>query len=389
MIQVLITDKNLNVVGDPVEDWEDLQVTTNYNEPAAGSLKVTAWPEVMEQLQPGHRLVVLRNGEIWSAGPMEVPEEWAWGLGGDDGGQDAPEPGEVTVSFSDDDATVAGRLTYPDPAKTASNSTQPAAYTATAVNAETLMRTLVNVNAGPGALAARRIPHLILGAVAGVGTSTSLTTRFEPLGDVLRSVAAAGGNLVFGTRQIDDDLEFTVRARRDLTATARFSPGLNNLRSVAYKASAPTTTAAIVGGSGEGDARVIVEVIDGAAETSWFRVERWVDNAGVADDSKGELTAAGQEALAAGAEPVQLSTVTVDTEDLQAGRDFGVGDLVTVQLPTGLEVVDVVRSITLRATPTAGEAVASVIGSADATTDRQMVQMIRELGRRLGRLETR
>jgi len=388
MITLLVTDKNLNVVGDPIDDWSNLKVTRNDNAPHSGELTVTARPEVMSLLQPGNRLVVMRDGVIWTAGPMEVPQDWQEGLSGPDGGSDDPPPGEVTVNFTNDLAVIAGRLTYPNPAQAASAQTVEN-YVRTSVNAETLLRDLVNLNAGPGALPERRVPRLVLGAVAGVGTTTSLTTRFEPLGDVLRSVALSGGDLAFGTVQVGDQIEFRVWERRDLTSTARFSFDLNNLRHVHYKLSAPTVTAAIVGGSGEGTARTIVEVTDTDAESTWWRVEKWVDQGGVADDANGELTRAGQEELASGAAPVEMSTLTVDTEDLQAGRDFAVGDLVTIALPTGVEVAEYVRSDTLTATPDGGESVVSVIGTPDATTDRQLVQVVREMSRRLGRLETR
>lgn len=388
-IKLLITDQNLAPVGDELVDWADLKITRNDNAPDSGQVSLIAWPEVLEQLQPGNRLVVIRDRQIWTAGPMEIPQDFQEGIGGDDGGVDAPDPGEVVVNFTDDSSPVAGHLTYPDPTKAASDPTQPTAYTATAVNAEVLLRTLVNVNAGPGARADRRIPKLVLGALSGVGTNTSLTTRFEELGKVLRSVALAGGDLTYRTRQVGNQIEFHAAARRDLTSTARFSKGLGNLRSLRYKISAPTVTAAIVGGSGEGSSRTVVEVVDAAAAASWWRIEQWVDQGGVANDANGELTKAGQEALANGAAPVEVSTVTVDTEELQAGRDYMPGDLVTVALPGGLEVAQVVRSDTLTASPDGGERVSSVIGSPDATTEEQMVALIRELSYRLSRIEAR
>lgn len=388
MIQLLVTDQDLNVLGDPLDGWTNLTVTRNDNAPDSGQLDLVARPETMALLQPGTRLVVMRDDKIWTAGPMEVPEEWELGIGGDQGGQDVPEPGEVAVSFSSDDAVVAGRRTYPDPTLVASSASQPTAYTSTA-GAETILRDLVNRNAGPGALAARRVPGLVLGAAAGAGTTTSVTTRFEGLGDVLRSVALAGGDLAFGTRQVGNQIQWRVWARRDLTSMVRFSFDLNNLRYLKFKMSAPTATTAIVGGSGEGTARTIVEVTDTAAEAAWWRVETFVDSSGVADNGTGELTKAGQEALAGGAQPIQLSTVTVDTGDLQAGRDFEVTDLVAVQLPTGLQVAQYVRSDTLTATPDGGELVTCVIGTPDAGTDRATDLVLRELAVRLGRLEAR
>ena len=398
MVELLVTDKNLTVQGDPLDGWTDFSSTLNFDEPASGQVTLPAYPEVMEQLQPGNRLVVIRDGAIWTAGPMEIPADYSWGVGGD---VNEPDPGKVVVNFSDDLARVVGYVTYPDP--TAAFEDQDAAggtpgtdafYTLTSTNAETILRTLVNLNCGPGAIAARKIEKLVLGAVAGVGSTTSVSTRFEPLGDVLRAVAAVDG-LGFRTRQASTQIVFEVYQPADRTGTARFSAGLGNLTSVSFKISAPTATSELVQG-GDVGTRVYVETTSGAA-ADWYRVEKLVDQSGTADDSGGELTQAGNLAFGDDNPQVTLSTVTVDVPDLPgepgsgtiAGRDFGLGDTVTVVLPTGLEVADIVRSITLAATPSGGELVTSVIGSQDATTNSATVKVVRDLARRLGRLETR
>jgi hypothetical protein len=382
-IQLLVTDEALAVQGDPPAAWTDLDATLKFNEPASGSVDLVAHPYVMEQLQPGNRLVVVRDGSIWMGGPMEIPTDFSWGIGGVG---EAP-PGKVRVNFSDDLVRPAGYLTWADPA--AAWSAQPdTARQILSTNAEVIIRTLVSENCGPAALAARQIPNFALAALAGVGTTTSVNTRFEGLLATCRRVAIDGGGLGFRTRQTSSQVEFEVYQPQDLTATARFSEGLGNLRAVSYKQSAPTVTHALVSNSDQASPRVYVEVADSAAAAAWWRVEQLV-NGTADDDTNGELTQEGTEALADGAQPVELATVTVDTEDLRAGRDFGLGDRVTVALPTGLEVADVVRSIHLQATPGSGEYVTSVIGSPSATSDPQMVRLVRDLSRRLGRIEAR
>ncbi|MBD0837364.1 siphovirus ReqiPepy6 Gp37-like family protein [Streptomyces sp. TRM68416] len=385
-IQLLVTDENLTVQGDPLADWTSLDATMRFNEPGSGSVDLVAHPYVIAQLQPGNRLVVIRDDDIWMAGPMEISQDFSWGIGGEG---EAP-PGRVRVNFSDDLAVPAGYITFADPAVTWTNQPDTASYSLTSTNAETIIRTLVNVNCGPGALADRQIPNFALAAVTGVGTTTSVTTRFEGLLAACRRVAIDGGGLGFRTRQTASQIEFEVYAPADLTATARFSAGLGNLRALTYKRSAPTVTHALVQGS-EVEApasRVFVEAADPGAAAAWWRVEQLVSGT-ADDDTNGELTQDGTEALAEGAAPVELATVTVDTSDLKAGRDYGLGDRVTVALPTGLEVADLVRSIHLQATPDSGEYVTSLVGSPEATSDPQMVRLVRELGRRLGRLEAR
>lgn len=382
-ITLLVTDKNLVVQGDPLTGWTDLACDLNFNQPAAGSITLPAWPEVMAQLQPGNRLVVVRDGDIWCAGPLEAPQSFTWDL------ESNAEPGTVVCGFSDDLARVAGYLTYPDP--TLAFSAQPAGTTTrsiTATNAETIIRTLVNENCGPGALAARQVEQLVLDSVASVGSTTSISTRLEALLDVCRTVASTDG-LGFRTRQDAGQIKFGVYAPVDRTATARFSRDLGNLRSVSYSMIAPLATAELVqGGDITTTTGVFVEVDSGAA-TSWYRVEKLQDQSGVADDTHGELTQAGTLALGDDNPQSTLTTVTVDTDDLKAGRDFGLGDKVTVVLPTGLEVADVVRTISLAATPDGGEVVTSVVGNQDQSTALSTIRVVRELSRRLGRLETR
>jgi hypothetical protein len=383
-VHLLITDKNLVVQGDPLDGWTSLDCTRRFNEPGSGQVSLPARPDIMAQLQPGNRLVVIRDRAVWMAGPLEIPTDYSWSV------TEAPGEGRVEVTFADDLATVAGYITWPAPAS--AWSTQPAntQRQINDVSAETIVRTLVDENCGPGARAERRIPQFVLDPVAGVGTSTSVSTRFEPVLDAARRAALAGG-IGFRTRQAGGKIRFGCYAPADRTGIARFSIGLGNLRSIQARHSAPTVTHALVGGT-EPDTgttgRAYLQVADTAAAASWWRVERYLDG-GADNDADGALTRAGTEAIASGAASVELATVTVDTPDLKAGRDFSLGDRVTVALPYGVEVADVVRSIHLQATPESGEYVTSVIGSHEATTDPAMVRLVQDLGRRIGRLETR
>ncbi|WP_405911372.1 siphovirus ReqiPepy6 Gp37-like family protein [Streptomyces longwoodensis] len=384
-VQLLITDRNLVVQGDPLDGWTNLDCTKRFNEPGAGSVDLPARPDVMAQLQPGNRIIVIRDGAVWQSGPLEIPSDFTWSV------TEAPGWGKVTANFSDDLALIAGYITWPTPASAWTAQLANTYRQLNSTNAETIIRTLVDENCGPGARAERRIPRLALDAVAGAGASTTVKTRFEPLLDACRRVAVAGGGIGFRTRLTSTQLLFGCYQPRDLTATARFSIGLGNLRAIQAKRSAPTITHALIAGTEPEtgtSGRSYVQVADSTAAATWWRVERYVD--GPADnDTNGELTQAGTEELAGGSAPVELATVTVDTPDLKAGRDFDLGDRVTVALPYGVEVADLVRSIHLQATPDGGEYVTTLIGSPEATTDPQMVKAMRTLGRRLGRLETR
>ncbi|MEU4502666.1 siphovirus ReqiPepy6 Gp37-like family protein [Streptomyces sp. NPDC024089] len=381
MIQLLITDESMAVQGDPIAGWTSVDATLRFNEPATGTVELPATPEVMAQLQPGNRLVVIRDGQIWMAGPMEIPTDYSWSVGAG--------VGVVTVSFSDDLALLAGYITWPAPGS--AWTAQPAHdyRSFRSANSETVVRTIVNETCGPGARSERRIPNLALAPAAGTGTVWSAKTRFEPLLEFCRRVAVFGG-LGFRTRQANGQILFETYAPADLTRTARFSTGLGNLRSIQYKLSAPTATHVLVAGteSDESTTRTYLERSDPGAASTWWRVEQYLDG-GADTNADNELSAAGDAELAESGATVELATVTVDTADLRAGIDYGLGDRVTVALPHGLEVTDVVRSIHLQATPDSGEYVSAVIGSPAATTDPQMVRLVRTLTRRLGRLESR
>ncbi|GAA2217654.1 hypothetical protein GCM10010400_74510 [Streptomyces aculeolatus] len=380
-VTLLITSKTLQPLGDPLDGWSNLAAEVRFNEPGTGTVDLPAWPEVVELLQPGNRLVVIRDGAIWMAGPLEEPQSGEWSADGE------ADPGVVKAAFSDDLARVAGYVTYPNPAATFESQTTASEATRqiTATGAGSIIRTLVDENCGPGALSARRIEQMVLDSATGIGSSTAITTRFEPLIDACRTVASGDG-LGFRTVQVGDQIHFQVYEPQDLTATARFSRDLGNLRAYNYTLAAPTATSQLVIGGDEGS-RAFVEVTSGA-HADWYRVEKVVDQSGTTN-ANGELTQAGALEFGNDNPTASLSTVTVDTEDLRAGIDFGLGDKVSVVLPTGLEVADIVRSIRLDVSPNEGELVTSVIGTGDQTTDTRLVKQIRTLARRLGRVETR
>ena len=395
-VTLVVTDQDLAPVGDPLDGWTNLDVTRRFNEPASGTVDLPASPEVMALLQPGRRLVVIRDGAVWTAGPMEIPQEIEVGYGGgDEGGGQAP-PGDITINFTDDLGRVAGYITWPDPSEAWADQPTGTARTITGADGETIIRQLVDESCGPGARPERRIPRLVLGDPSGAGTATVVNTAFEGLLEACRRVAIDGGGLGFRTRQADRQIVFEVYGPRDLSTSARFSFGLGNLRYLRAKISAPTVTHALVTGNErqpeeEGDPvppRTFLEVADTGQATTWYRVEKHVDG-GADDDSAGEMTQAGREELAGGAAPVELATVTVDTADLAAGRDFDLGDRVSVQLPNGQQVTDLVRSIHLQATPAGGEQVTTLVGSPEATADPQMVRLVQDLTRQIGRITAR
>jgi hypothetical protein len=378
MITILFTDGDLTPLGQPIVRFRQLQCTLRFNEPDSTLLTVPALPTYLEMAQPGNRLVVIRDGEILTAGPIEYPARFDWSAASTD---DTAEPGLLTIGATDDSVWLAGHRVYPDPAH-ASTAQTTDFYTSTA-NAEVAMRALVNLNAGPGALAPRQVPHLILGTLASVGTSINVRSRFDPLSDQLRAAALAGGGLGFRVRQDGSDLKFEVYQPADLSNQVRFSRGLGNLRTIGYQAQGPTATVAIVGGDGTGASRTIVEREDTAATALWGRMETFV---GDSSSDTTTLDQAGDDALAGAAEQAQLTVFAIDTPLQRFGTHYRLGDRVAVEVYPGLQVSDVVRAVTLTATKD-GEVVQPQIGSTSMTADLETTRQLRAFGVRLGRLE--
>ena len=376
---ILVTGPDLKAVTHPVQGWTALDCRLRHNEVSAGTITMPASPDVLAAVNtPNNRITVVRNpntaagvpGAVVMSGPVEKPGAYRWSLDGDAG------PGMITVAFADNLLYLAERVTYPNPAQ-AANAQTADQYTAAGVNAETLMRTLVDLNAGPGALVARRVPLLALGTVAGVGTNVDVTTRFESLTDVLRYAATTGGGLGFRVRETGGQLLFEVW-QPQLRANARFSRARGNLRRLETDPSAPTATVAIVGGTGTGASRLIVER---AATTSWRRMEMFVNQSSVS--TTGELERYGDEALTEHGEKAGLTAEPIGGPEV---LDY-LGDLVPVDLAPGVSYVDVVSEVHIQATPRGGVTYTPTVGRSDSTAESALVALVRDMSRRLGRLE--
>lgn len=380
-IHLLVTDGNLNIVGDPIYCWETLDCTLRHNAAGSGQFTTPAYDWIRDQIQPGNRIVVIRNGEIFMAGPWEsrMREQ------SDDG--DNAGVGVLTVDFTDDLGTVVTRLAMPDPAVTPED--QLVDYWTYSGNAEVVLRSLVDANCGPGARTARRIPQLELGTLQGVGGTVTGQLRLEQLGDALRTIAQAGGKLGFRTRHdmTLNKILFEVFAPRDLSNVVRFSFGLGNMRYLALDEQAPTATTAVVGGQGEGADRYMIGRTRTDAETVWGRSETYVARPG--NDPLESLQEDGDQALSEAAPTVRLQSNTYDTPDQRFGVHYGLGDKVSIEVAPGEQVSDLVRLVHLQAWATAGELVSAMVGTQDASSDPKWVYQLRQMDRRVGRLERR
>lgn len=383
---IQITDRNLNYIDDPIINWTTLDVTLRYREPGSGYFEAPGYDWIRRQLAPGNRVVINRGpipalnypGEILIAGPIE---EWLDERADD--GENAGD-GKLTVHFADDFAWIAARCVYPNPAKTPDQQDIDS-WTFTG-NGEVAIRALVDANAGPGALAARRVPGLVLGALSGVGGNVTVTTqRMQPLPDVLRDIADAAGGLGFRTKQVGQQVQFEVYQPPDVSGSVRFGFRIGNMKYLAFNVKAPTVTAAIVGGQGEGADRALIERSNDGDAAAWGRFEKLTSRPGTT--AAQTLQDDGDRALAEGAPTRRVSSNVVDNVDQTFGVHYQLGSIVALETTPGQQLTDIVQTVHMQAWPTAGEVWSATVGSQADIAAPRWVELLRQLDERLGTLE--
>ncbi len=227
------------------------------------------------------------------------------------------------------------------------------------------------------------MPALALEATDGLrGPTDTWTARWENLADLVTRIAAQAG-LGYRIVQAGTVLQFEVFTPADRSTTARFSRAAGTLRGYAYTLGAPNATTSVAGGQGTGSDRATAEVINAGAETDWGRVEAFVDSGGA---NPAALTQAATDNNTSNGPTATLSLSPIDTPTLRYGRDYALGDTVTVDVLTE-SLVDVVREVTL-STDATGMTVAPVVGNASSTgTDPAVNRAVRALAKRLNNLE--
>lgn len=370
--------------------WSKIELKPRHMVVGFGEFTTAATPSVLDAVNtPENRVVVLREAAgdaptVEMCGPIESsPQGYQADRDGDDG------PGVVTVRFASDDARLADRLVYPTPSLPSTGQNVTTRYTIAAVNPEDAMRALFNLNAGPGALVARRFPGFILGTdnalLPGVTVSTSFT-RDTVLTDALREVsrlsAAGNSGLGLGYRlvQVGATIEFQIFAPRDLAGSVVFSRDLGNVETLDYVPTAPIDTVAIVGDATAGVGRVVKERINTAAlAEGWARREVWVDGSGAANAT--ELEQLGDKVLAEGGATYQVSVVARETRDQRWRYDFGPGDQGSVEVAPGVFVTALVQGADITVTPESGEVVKPIVATSAESLMPATAREIRKIWR--------
>ena len=300
----------------------------------------------------------------------------------------------ITLSGADYLGLIANKICYPAPASAWSAQTAASTDPVASTPLETAIKHYVTANVGSGAIASRRNTLLDVAASTGRGANVSYTVKFGSgvnlnLMDVIRTLIASTGNgNAMGVSLVRNPtthrLTFDVVVPRNLSGKAWVSRDLGNLTAIAFNLTDPTVTDALVQGSGTNFIQSTA-----SAKTMFNQVEAFNDS--TSESVVANLNATAQQAILSGAAGPTLTATLADTPFLTYGRDYGLGDIVTIEVRPGNTYSDVITGVTLTADPTQQPPISVVptVGqNANATaTDQsiigQLTQRIRTLEKKL------
>lgn len=269
---------------------------------------------------------------------------------------------------------LADRIIYPNPAQPATGQDK-ARYEANGA-AETVLKDLVNLNAGTGALPARRSPSFEVEPTEGRGTETVISERFSNLLEVAGRIADTGGISFSTVREDSGKIVLRTRTRRDLSRQYRFEA------TGEFFQEAPKANTVIIAGQGEGADRTLYEKV--SQEPSWgHRVEVLKDRRD--SDDTAVLVSSADEALEENGAKNGASLKVSESQDVLFGKHFNLGDTITVQL-AGVSISEPIRTAEITWTPY-GRDVELGVGAADKAP--RWSQRIKDLDTRLRSLESR
>lgn len=317
--------------------------------------------------------LVQRLGAGWSVLVTDGPIRFSGAIRGFQTDIDAA-GATLTINGKTELHRLADRLVYPDPAQAAGS--QGVARYELRGPAETVIKTLVDRNAGPGALAPRRSPSFTIEPTSGTSAQVSISERFSNLLEVAQTVAGKASLVFDAVREDDGQVVFRTWPARDLTRRVRIEA------TGSIKTEAPAGTAVIVAGQGEGEARTLLEKAPAPGEWG-HRVELFKDRRDT--DSADALGQAADEALA---EVTAKNSATFDLLERPGatfGTDFDLGDTITLEL-SGAEMSEQVTSATVTWTPHGRTVTLGVGPEAEANTPAWSPRLS-DLDTRLRRME--
>ena len=213
--------------------------------------------------------------------------------------------------------------------------------------AETVAKQLVDLNAGPNALAGRPVRGLTVAATNALGATVTSQRRLDMLLEALQEVCEEGG---IGFRMVN--MEFDTYVPVDKSASIIFSTELGNMIDYNYMIELPKANYIIAGGAGELAARDFTSVDDGDSINEFDeRIEYFYDygNAGSVADLRAKATAK----LATLSSAYSLVAQVKEVTHMKFFDDFFLGDIVSANV-RGTVFDNIIRSAHINLNPKKG-----------------------------------
>jgi hypothetical protein len=351
-IWVEIIDKNLVSQG-PVQ-FVNISAQLYYNAVGSYTITVPYTDALWNLMMAGDFMVNVNWRGLFSFGGKCEQPGYQDSIPGAPGSTTGSGP-FITLTGADYLGLIANRICYPSPAATWAAQSASATDPVSNTPLETAIKHYVNNNIGPGAIAARRHSLLDIAASSGRGANVSYTVKFGSgvdlnLMDVIRTLITATGNgnamgVQVTRNPVTHRLLFDVYIPRNLTGKAWFSEQLGNLTAIQFSLVDPTVTDALVQGA---STNFIQQTA--AGRTQWNAVEVFTDSS--SETVVANLTATAQASLLQGQAGPTMSVTASDIPFLTFGRDYGLGDTVSVEVRPGVVYSDIVSGVTLTADPT-------------------------------------
>ncbi|MFI2031401.1 Gp37-like protein [Streptomyces buecherae] len=406
--RVEVFDKNLRRVGE-IDEWISLDFTVRLVQAGIWQLLIKDDTPQAKLIEKGGGVAIYQDGVVKPilSGQVDVFQKY-WTTVQHTG------PGSLYIGGKCHNQLAYRRLAFPDPLRpiTEQYKVPKVRHVHNAPTAGQLLFRELDMAMGPSALPDRRVAGLNLVDRA-IGIHQNDVVRWDVLGSKFeewcdrRTIAY---RLIYNptTQKVDLDLF----QPRDRSKDVRFSTELGNLREYIWTLNAPRATRAIVGCAGEGQNRYYYQKVDSASEAEWgISHEIFVDrrdiqvriNRGTGQPAKNdeEMTdaefkaaleaakEAAAEALAEGEKDGNFQIYPIDTEDCAFGRDYFVGDIVTVAVD-GIEYSDVVREVVV-SVDDGGKAtdIKPKIGQQGSGEPLNLYKTVFDMQRKLRKLEAR
>ena len=325
-----------------IDAYDNCQIVARFNE-------VSTWQLIAPTDTPGVQLLLSAENPrlvvstspavVFRSGPL-IRTEREVGSDGD----------LTTFTGVDDLIYLRWRLAHPQPDSAAPPYSTQAFDTRTGATS-VVMAEFVDHNAGPSAVADRRIPGLTVPVPVDMGIETTVSARYQNLLTMLQRMAWRA-RLGIEIR----DLVFYVFDPAGPTAV--FSADLGTLGGWTEAREAPAVNYVYVAGGGRGVNRIIKEYEDADSVTAWGRIEGFDDRRDTV--ATAELDQAGAEVLAGVPDP-ELRLVALDTPSQQFITHWQLGDKVTVAYD-GVTVVDIIREVAIDLQPNTPPLVTPTMG---------------------------